>query len=345
MLNCGAMRSLFLLVLFCFGSLQAMTRAQQPAVVQLEISSVGVRTLRFEDETRSRPVLVELWYPTAQNDPIAELEPSELLWVHPKEVRNASLAAVEKKKYPLVLISHGHRGDRRNFSWLASVLVKRGFIVAAIEHHGNSWHSYDPHVSLRFWERARDISFAITQLLKDPNFGKSVDPNRIGFVGFSLGGMTGLSLAGAKAENVKQIAMQQQARFKEIETEVVEKIDFTEAQQSFQEPRIRAMVLFSPATFVFPSATFKKISIPVALFASTGDEMLPFKEHASRLLEHLKPTKQKVYGDQVRHDVFVNLKSEAGWQARPQGTKHTDQVAIHQEVGETTASFFQQALK
>lgn len=333
----------FLVFILFLGSLQGMTRA--PAV---HAANVGVRTLKYEDPSRRRPVLVELWYPTAKQGPAAEIETADAVWIHPKEIRDVVLADTGKK-YPLIVFSHGHAGDRRNLSWLAESLVKNGFVVASVEHHGNSWRSYNPLTSLRFWERARDVSFALNQVLKEPSLKGKIDANRIGFVGYSLGGMTGLALAGAKAENVKQIVREQQKHHKEIEPELVDKVDFLEAHSDFEEPRIKAMVLLAPATFVYPSQSLKNIKIPIALVASTGDEVLPFQEHALRLITHTTPAKLKIFSNKISHYVFLNRVSESGQTVIREEMRadsvQSDRPSVHKEVAEFAASFFQEQLK
>ena len=258
-----------ILSIFLFGSLQAMSKTPAPVVTLAE--NIGVHTEKFEDAKRNRPVLVEIWYPTDRAAPVDH--PEDPVWEHPREIRDAPPA---NGKYPLIMMSHGHGGDRRDRTWLVEYLVKSGYIVASVEHYGNSWRSYNPLLSLRFWERARDVSFAISSLLKDPYFKQQIDTNRIGFVGYSLGGMTGLALGGAKAENVKEIVVKQQESFKEIDPELVQQVDFSDAHGSFADKRIKALGLLSPAAFVFPEKSFKSIKVPVARVALSEDEVLPF---------------------------------------------------------------------
>lgn len=81
--------------------------------------------------------------------------------------------------------------------WLAQGLARNGFIVAAVDHWGNTYDNKIPLEFLKPWERPLDISFALTALLRDPGFGAVVDPQRIGAIGFSFGGYTVLALAGA----------------------------------------------------------------------------------------------------------------------------------------------------
>lgn len=306
------------------------------------LQQIGVRTLQYTDVKRNRPVAVELWYPTSDLAPLDE--PQDGAWVHPKEVRNAALAS---GKYPLIVMSHGHGGDRRDRSWLADYLVHNGFIVASVEHHGNSWRTYNPLLSLRFWERARDISFALTNLLQEEALQHAIHPKRIGFVGYSLGGMTGLALGGAKAENVKEVVTVQTANVEGMNPEVLEQIDFADAQGSFADTRIKAMVLFAPAAFVFPPHALKAIKIPTALVASRNDEVLPFKEHAFKVIQYLGPKKLKLFHD-ASHHVFLNRASPMQGEAIRADirTPSIEQARkkLHAEIGLFVVSFFKEQL-
>jgi predicted dienelactone hydrolase len=318
-----------------------MSKAPAPEVALIE--NIGVHTEKFEDTKRDRPVLVEIWYPTDRASPVDH--PEDAAWEHPKEIRDAPPA---NGKFPLIMMSHGHAGDRRDRSWLVEYLVKSGFIVASVEHYGNSWRSYNPLLSLRFWERARDVTFAISALLKDPYFKNQIDASRIGFVGYSLGGMTGLALGGAKAQNVKEIIIKQQEVFKEIDPELVKQIDFEDAQGSFLDKRIKAFVLLSPAAFVYQEKSFKSIKVPVALVASEGDEVLPFHEHALKVIEHLVPARLKLLKDKVSHYVFLNRVSDAGKDVIRNEIQteviQADRLTVHKEVGDFVTAFFKEHL-
>jgi predicted dienelactone hydrolase len=305
--------------------------------------NIGVHTEKYEDLSRKRPVVVEVWYPTHRSGPIDQ--PEDPAWVHPQEIRDVPIA---KGSFPLIMMSHGHMGDRRDRSWLVEYLVKNGFIVASVEHHGNCWKNYNPLLSLRFWERAKDVSFVISELLKDSLLSKHIDPHRIGFIGYSLGGMTGLALGGAKAQNVKEILIQQQESFKEIDLEIAEQIDFSEAQGSFLDNRIKALVLLSPAAFVYQPDSLKNVKVPVALIASEGDEILPFKEHALKVITYLSPSKLKLLGEKSSHYVFLNRVSETGKKMFNEQIYadeiEADRLVVHKEVGDYIAAFFKENL-
>ena len=83
-------------------------------------------------------------------------------------------------------------------AWLAETLASNGYIVAAVNNHGNTAAepSYQLHGFMLWWERARDISVLIDRLVADPQSGAHIDRSRIGVAGFSLGGYTALAMVG-----------------------------------------------------------------------------------------------------------------------------------------------------
>ncbi len=162
--------------------------------ITLAQSNVGQRTFQFKDGQRnSRPVTTEVWYPTT--DTVKATDKFFSPFLRTPTVRNGKLPA---GKMPIIMLSHGTGGGRLTLEWLASALAQSGFIVAAVDHWGNT---YDNKILIEFlktWERPLDISFALTSLLNDMDFKNVIDPNRIGAAGFSFGGYTVIALAGGQ---------------------------------------------------------------------------------------------------------------------------------------------------
>ena len=105
-------------------------------------TKVGRDYLSYVDETRTswnsdnaRPLATTIWYPTV---PTAQ----EKLWQ--VAIFNAGWSALSspilepKNPYPLVVLSHGTGGSALQLSWLAEHLASNGYIVAAVNHHGNT---------------------------------------------------------------------------------------------------------------------------------------------------------------------------------------------------------------
>ena len=307
---------------------------------------LGVRTFHYHDQNRNRPIVVEVWYPAERQGsmPSAALDD---LWLHPREVRDAAMLKT-KEKYPLILISHGHRGGRREMSWLAEKLAQQGYVIAAVDHFGDMRAQFDLVTTIRFWERPRDVSFMLDQLMKESMLRERIDMNRIGFIGYSLGGMTGLSLAGAQAENVRQVIAKVNKTLQEFDPGLLDQFDFSEGEKSYADPRIQAMLLLCPATYVFPSSSLDRIKIPIGLVAAIGDDVLPFQDHAFRLIQHVIPSKLKVLREEISHYAFLNRLTDAGKAVLHKAFSNDhpccSRVSIHQEVGSFAVDFFREML-
>ncbi len=318
---------------------------EKPAAYD-HLLAIGVRTFEYQDEKRQRPVTVELWYPSDAKAPLDQV--NDPVWVHPEEMRDVPCVECTQK-FPLIMMSHGHGGDRRERSWLADRLVRHGFIVASVDHYGNTTSTFDILTSLKFWERGRDVSFAIDQLLQEPFLTGRLDIRRIGFVGYSLGGMTGLGLAGAQVDIIERAIDQLSKKYPEIKPEMVEHLDVKEAQKSLQDSRIQAALLICPASFVYSPDSLKKVHIPVGLVIAPDDEVLPFKEHAALIIQHVVPARLKVVQREISHYAFLNRVSEAG---KKLVQKHIykdppwcNRTVIHQEVSLFAVDFFREFLR
>ncbi|WP_068753726.1 alpha/beta hydrolase family protein [Thermobifida cellulosilytica] len=94
---------------------------------------------------------------------------------------------------PLGLLSHGTGGSAEQMAWLAEPLAEAGFLVAAVDHHGNNYRDGATLRGFAFWaDRPRDLSFVLDHLLEREQVGP------VGAAGFSLGGYTAAALAGVR---------------------------------------------------------------------------------------------------------------------------------------------------
>src|SRR5689334_22880786 len=146
---------------------------------------------------RTHALKTTIWYPASTDVAMTEHEigpPDSPLFRLGRWSDDAKPAG---GRFPLLALSHGTGGSAQIMSWLARALAARGYIVAAVNHPGNNaLEEYTPEGFLVWWERARDVTAMIDSLLRDRTFGGRVDPGRIGVIGFSLGGYTGIGLAG-----------------------------------------------------------------------------------------------------------------------------------------------------
>lgn len=340
------MRNLFILVLVVIsftgcqkGTSNIVTRPQK----------TGITTLRFYDEARSRPIVTEVWYPIEEH---IEAAPIEGLWLRCAEARDAPLRTT-LEKYPLIVMSHGNGGDRMNNSWLAEILAANGYIVASCDHHGNTWNNKIAENFVRIWERPKDVSFVVDELLKHEKFGSSINCQKIGFIGYSLGGQTGIWIAGGKINNLGKDAIQTipvDQLPENIDENLINSIDFTPATHSYRDHRICAVFVMAPALgYLFDLASLQAISIPVHIVASEGDQVTPIESSAKLLASKIKKAVFTLISGNANHYVFLNEVSKGGKMLLDKRVAldppNVNRGEIHDQIGSSAVLFFNRHLK
>jgi predicted dienelactone hydrolase len=132
------------------------------------IESVDRTRATFDDPAVPRPVRIYLWEPR----------------VRPADGRTR-----------LILLSHGTGASGLDMEWLADPLTRAGFLVAAVDHHGNNWvDGYAAPGFIFVWERPGDLRHALDVI------AQSRDIDWVGAAGFSAGGFTAAALVGARLD-------------------------------------------------------------------------------------------------------------------------------------------------
>lgn len=142
----------------------------------------------------TRPLDAVVWYPAAAGTPQQE----RTVDVFRFGSSQLDAPAATGGPWPLILVSHGVGGTAMQLSWLAEQLVRQGYVVAGVNHHGNTATEERVlvHGVVLPTERALDLSALLDQLLADPATAPLIDPTRVGAAGFSFGGYTVLVSAG-----------------------------------------------------------------------------------------------------------------------------------------------------
>jgi len=162
----------------------------------------GYDRFDVDAEHRSRPVAASVWYPAAASTYRAPIGSGPIF----EPVSAYMGPAVAQGEYPIVLLSHGSGGNADALGWVSSELVARGAIVLAVNHPGSTSGDSSPRRSVDLAARAADLSAALDAFLANPAFRDHVQADRIGVVGFSLGGTTALGLAGLRFDGAAQDA-------------------------------------------------------------------------------------------------------------------------------------------
>ncbi|MGB8923857.1 MAG: alpha/beta fold hydrolase [Pseudomonas sp.] len=157
-----------------------------------DANPIGFHSTTLADP--QRPLEIVVWYPATTTAP-AQLIDDSPVFLSASAVRDAPPTAGE---HPLVVLSHGYRGNWSNQMWLATALVDQGYIVAAVNHPGSTTHDRSPQAAAQLWQRPVDLRRAIDAVLAQPGQFGAVAPQRIAVVGHSLGGWTALEIAGAR---------------------------------------------------------------------------------------------------------------------------------------------------
>lgn len=180
---------------------------------------VGVRTHAIRDSARERPLAVELWYPATEAVRGRDVDPAthdryELLPGFPPVAQDAVRDADARPgRFPLVLFSHGYGSHRRQSTFLCTHLASHGYVVAAVDHTGNTIVETVQAIlasagggaagpdfggeQRRFIAlRPDDIVCLLDALLNglDAEIAPLLDPTRIGMAGHSFGGWTTLKV-------------------------------------------------------------------------------------------------------------------------------------------------------
>jgi len=170
-------------------------------------------------------------------------------------------------KLPLIVISHGRTGWFGGHKDTAAALVDAGFVVAAVNHPGDSAfdHSRQDELSVLV-ERPADIKRLVDFLLGAwPNAPK-IDRERIGLFGFSMGGYTGLVVIGGNPDFRKGLAGCKGSDFR-----ACQQLESGElpALPLVHDPRIKAAVLADPGLgFLFQVNNLREVKTPIQLWSS-----------------------------------------------------------------------------
>jgi predicted dienelactone hydrolase len=306
-----------------------------------------------------------VWYPAeAGNEEKDQYigPPDEPFFYAGRAAKDATLAP-SFGKFPFVVLSHGTGGSALQMAWLGTYLAARGYIVVAVNHPGNNAVTgYTARGFFEGWERAKDISAAISDMLADPRFASKIDTNRIGAAGFSYGGYTMMELAGATTDWKRLLAWCEERKdacnppempdllekFKAIQQQADVQQALEQAGDSYRDPRIRAVFAIAPAVAnAFTPESLQKISIPVEIVAGAADHIAPPAENAQFFAANIKGAKLTILPGGVGHYTFLDVGTDAGKKKLPQlfvDNEGVDREAVHRQVAGMAADFFSEEL-
>jgi len=315
---------------------------------------VGTATLDLEERTTNRKVVSELWFKAAADASIEWFSPR--LPLRPIPIARNAEPRPQPRKHPLIVVSHGNWGSRYSQGWLARELVKSGYIVLSTSHPGTVGDDQTAAGRYRLWDRSRDVSFAIDEVLKQPKWAALIDADRIGFVGHSFGGWTGVSLAGGRYDPARQRAFCQSLEPKDFYCENtleddIAGISVADASGSFKDGRFKAVyIMGSGPGQGFTADSLQSIAVPFVVDTAQFDESLEPVANSTYLArqipgarEVVRPIGHFAYVPECRRLVGPVLTRLAGLPLcnDPQGV---DRAQVHKQVAPDVIAFFDRAL-
>jgi predicted dienelactone hydrolase len=248
------------------------------------------------------PAAVELWELNLRDRSRKRNIPVDLYWSH-------------NTQGPLVVISHGFGADRRFFAYLAQHLASYGLTVAAVEHPGSNVAAListplasQPHQGNRilpateFLDRPEDISFVLDRLAKLNQSSFSLrgrlNTDDVAFIGHSLGGYTGLALAGAKLDtrSLEQFCQNILSRgLSPADWLQCAALDLPLQTADLRDPRITQLIVMNPLTGqLFGEAGLSQVKVPTLMLASSHDGVTPIATQQLVPFEQLAGSKYLV---------------------------------------------------
>ena len=201
------------------------------------------------------------------------------------------------KPVPVAILSHGFGSEPRAFDYLGEHLASYGIAAVSVEHLGSD-SDYELEIlegaktrampsasyaiaSQEFIERPLDIHHVLDELERLNQFDSvlqgTLDLDKVGTIGHSLGGYTTLALAGAEI-NIDRL--QQQCPNKKINLNISLLMQCRAKnltpQRQLADSRIKGAIAISPiVSGIFGKESLSNIYIPTAIISGSEDIIAP----------------------------------------------------------------------
>lgn len=240
--------------------------SQRPDLRTPGTLTITRQTLHWYDAGRDRELVSDLYLPE-----LDELEQSEL------------------GQIPVIVISNGLGARRDRFDKLAEHLTSYGFAVIIPDHPGSDRQRLqDFYAGLyrenfaaeEFIDRPLDITFLLDQLenLNSSDFQNRLNLKQVGVFGYSFGGTTALSLAGAEID-IEHLETDCETRIAITNISLLYQCRALELSQpllNLRDDRIAALYLFVPfGRSLFGQTGISHVNAPVLWEATDEDFLTP----------------------------------------------------------------------
>ena len=231
---------------------------------------------------------------------------------------------------PMIVVSNGLGAKRDRFEELANYLVSYGFGVVIPDHPGSDRNRQKEFLkglhqenfdATDFVDRPLDISYILDRLeqLNNRDFNSRLNLSEVGLFGYSIGGTTGLSLAGAEFDftqlerdcarplNLLNISILYQCRALELPRQ--------ERSQSLRDERIKAAYMFVP----FGNSMFgarDNVSVPIMFQVVDSDFLTSLLEEQLPLFKSQGENSYLIISEKLPHSNATLSKEAQSSQAK-----------------------------
>ncbi len=266
-------------------------------------------------ETASRKLTARVWYP-AQVSPGAQPISYAHTPVSPGSGGGQLLTPgiafpdaqpVEATVFPLVVVSHGYGGWSESMSYLTENLASKGYVVVAIDHldmRSGAGTNGQIDFSNVLMDRARDQREVIAALVRNSKIAKLgyvrlIDAEKIGLIGYSMGGYGALATAGAEYDPASPTLKLIPAGGSAI---------LLQDSGPDVSADIKALVTIAPwggqpPLRMWTAAALKKIQSPVLVIDGDQDDIVDFATGVRWVFEQLSADRRLLVFQGARHNV------------------------------------------
>lgn len=297
----------------------------------------------------SKPFHGRVWYPVdirVQETPIS----TSKLFQSPLGKKNATPVA-QPEHFPLLLLSHGSGGSFDRLDWMADYFVRRGWLVAALNHPGNTREDNTVEGLVQVWKRAEQLSSFLTFLLERHPLRHRIDQEHIAAAGHSAGGTTVILLAGGrflkeKFQNPIPFCVPEPRETDDEHCAALHQYDFQkhtqeEIERSYRDRRIKTVVALDPAFSHSFQREEKNTDIIPILFVFAGKRRDESGEIFATEFKSLFPGQRYLTVPDAVHISFVSTCSEFGvHREAPICFENHVRKNIHRQANEATLNFF-----
>ncbi|MBB3114799.1 putative dienelactone hydrolase [Paenibacillus phyllosphaerae] len=213
----------------------------------------GCYELRIADPASELTFPMIVMYPTDSPEKAHQLGPYLIEVAEDAEPREG--------RFPLIIISHGSGGSPLVYRSIAQHLARCGFIVGLPEHpHNNRNDNSLEGTITNLTNRPRHLSLAADWFYEDERFKGLIESDNYSVIGHSMGGYTGLAVAGGIPTSFPNESPDGQSY----------QINIT------RDRRLRSLILLAPASVWFRNeGALREVDVPILMMDAEHDSYTP----------------------------------------------------------------------